>query len=229
MAAAAVHGEESHLRVFPGRVLPPPPRYSCANDPRHRRRRLHRLQLHPGLARARRGRAGRQRRQADLRRQYPEPRHARRRRPLPPRPRRHLRPRRGGPPLRRASAARRRALRRREPRRSLDPRPGRLHPDERRRHLQPARSRARPLGRPGRRGETGVPLPARLDRRGLRLARPRRPCVQRDHPIRPEQSLLGVEGRARIISSVRTTTPMACRQSRPTARTTTVRGSSRRN
>ena len=43
----------------------------------------------------------------------------------------------------------------------------------------------------------GVPLPARVDRRGLRLARARRPGVHRDDAVRAEQPVLGVEGRLR--------------------------------
>ncbi len=43
----------------------------------------------------------------------------------------------------------------------------------------------------------GVPLPPRVDRRGLRLARPRRSAVHRDDAVRAEQSVLGVEGRVR--------------------------------
>ena len=60
---------------------------------------------------------------------------------------------RGGRGLRRD-----RQLRRRDARRPLDPRPGRVHPDERRRHAGAARSR------PRRRD----PARPRLDRRGLR-------------------------------------------------------------
>ena len=43
----------------------------------------------------------------------------------------------------------------------------------------------------------GVPLPARVDRRGVRLARPHRSAVFRNHAVRAEQPVLGVEGRVR--------------------------------
>ena len=42
----------------------------------------------------------------------------------------------------------------------------------------------------------GVSLPARLDRRGVRLAGPDRP-VHRDEPLRPQFALFGVEGGGR--------------------------------
>ena len=42
--------------------------------------------------------------------------------------------------------------------------------------------------------EGGVPLPARLDRRGLRQPRPRRPGVSRDRHLRAEQPVLGEQG-----------------------------------
>ena len=64
--------------------------------------------------------------------------------------------------------------------------PGGLHPDQRGGHLRAAG------------GGEGVfrqhPLPARLDRRGLRLARPDRPGLHRDHAVRAQQPLCGVQG-----------------------------------
>jgi hypothetical protein len=77
--------------------------------------------------------------------------------------------------LRRRAAARGghrhdRALRRREPRRPFDRRSRRVHRHQRGRHAQPAEGRARGLA--GRRGGRS-PLPSRVDRRGLRLARGR--------------------------------------------------------
>ncbi len=59
-------------------------------------------------------------------------------------------------------------------------RPGRLHRDQHRRHVRAARGGARVLGRAAGRRARRVPLPARLHRRGLRLARPGRPGVHRD-------------------------------------------------
>ena len=84
--------------------------------------------------------------------------------------------------LRGAPPARRRALRRRDPRRPLDRRPGRLHPDQRRRHVQPARRRARALARAGRRRAASASasctsrptrFTARWDRTIRRSPRPR--------------------------------------------------------
>ena len=69
-------------------------------------------------------RAGRQSRQAHLRRQPRQPRSLARRRAPRLRARRHRRPRAGRRAAARAPAARDRQLRRREPRRPLDPRPG---------------------------------------------------------------------------------------------------------
>ena len=82
---------------------------------------------------------------------------------------------------RRAPPARRRALRRREPRRPLDPRARRV----RRRPTSSAPSGCwRPRAATGSRSPEaragGVPLPARLDRRGLRLALGRRTRPSRE-------------------------------------------------
>jgi hypothetical protein len=65
------------------------------------------------------------------------------------------------------------------------PRPRRLHPDQRRRHLHAAGSRARLLGRPA--GDARrLPLPARQHRRGLRLASARTtPAFTETHPYEP--------------------------------------------
>ena len=60
--------------------------------------------------------------------------------------------------------------RRREPRRSLDHRQRRFHPDQRRRHVHHARGGARLLEALKRAAAGRIPLPACLDRRGLRLA-----------------------------------------------------------
>ena len=76
-----------------------------------------------------------------------------------------------------------RQLRRRVPRRPLDRRPGRLRPHPRDRHRHPARRRPRARRRP---------LPAGLDRRGLRLDRVR--LLHRDLAARPLLALLGDQG-----------------------------------
>ena len=78
---------------------------------------------------------------------------------------------------------RRDASRRREPCRPLDRRAGRLRRDQRRRHLHAARGRARHWRtRPA---PQTLPLPSRLDRRGLRLARRRRPAFMEATPYDP--------------------------------------------
>ena len=69
--------------------------------------------------------------------------------------------------------------------------------DQRRRHVRPARGDARVVGGAARGRARRVPLPARLDRRGLRLARRRRSGVHRDDAVRAQQPVLGVQGRVR--------------------------------
>ena len=189
-------------------------------------------QLRPATGSRRRGRAGRQPRQADLRRQ---PRTSLDAVDGDPRyrfvQRRHRRPRRGRPRCFAEHRPRRgRALRRREPRRPLDRRPGRRSS----RPTSSARSacsrRRAPTGTAlAGAGAAGVPLPARLDRRGLRLARARRAAFTETTPYDPELALLGVEGRRR---PSRARLPPHLRPAgadRPTARTTTARTSSRRS
>src|SRR3546814_20249314 len=70
------------------------------------------------------------------------------------------------------------------PRRPVDRRPRGLHPDQRGRHLQAAAGGARALAVAVRRRRGGVPLPPRLDRRGVRLARGRR-LLHRANALRP--------------------------------------------
>src|SRR5581483_10199417 len=139
-------------------------------------------------------RARRQPRQADLRGQPREPERRAGQRVAPVRARRRRRPDAPQAAARQAGAARDRALRRREPRRPLDPRPARVHRHQRARHLRAARGGARLPAQARSRGAGVVPLRARLDRRGLRLARPRRPAVLRDHGLRAEQPVRRVEG-----------------------------------
>ena len=77
------------------------------------------------------------------------------------------------------------ASRRREPCRSLDRRPGRLHPHQCRRHLRHAAGGAAPIGEAcRRRARERVPLPSHLDRRGVRLAGRRRAISARTRPTR---------------------------------------------
>ena len=97
--------------------------------------------------------------------------------------------------LRRAPARRGRQLRGREPRRPLDRGRQRLHPDQHRGRLRAARS-----GAPARRGldetERELPLPPRLDRRGLRQPGADR-RVLGDHPLRAQLPLRRLQGRRR--------------------------------
>ncbi len=51
------------------------------------------------------------------------------------------------------------------------------------------------------------------------------PAVFRDHGLRAQQPLLGLQGRRATTSCAPTTTPTGCRSSRPTAPTTTARSS----
>ena len=120
------------------------------------------------LAADRRARRGA--RQAHLRRQPREPgrrldatRATRSCRPTSPTARRCARL------LRRAPARGRRQLRRRDPRRPLDRRPGRVRAHERHRRLRAARGARGCICASTPRGR--LPLPPRLDRRGLRHAR----------------------------------------------------------
>ena len=165
-----------------------------SHDPRHRRRRLHRLQLRPRLARRRR-RAGGEPRQAHLRGQSRQPGAASR----------ATRATSSCRATSRTSAAVEALLARHRPRaivhfaaeshvdRSIHG-PGRVRPDQRRGHLQAAGGGARPLAVARRRGARGVPLPARVDRRGLRLALRDRPGVHRDDGLRAQQPLFGLQG-----------------------------------
>ena len=72
--------------------------------------------------------------------------------------------------------------------------PRRVRRHQRRRHLHAARSGARALVGAARARTRGLPLPPRLDRRGLRLARSRRPGLHRDAPLRAQQPVLGEQG-----------------------------------
>ena len=142
-------------------------------------------------------RAGRQSRQADVRGQPRQPAVARGRRPPRVRARRHRRRGAGGRAAARASPARDREFRGGIPRGPVDPRPGGVHRDERRRDVQPARRDARVVDGAARAGARRVPLPARVDRRGVRLARADRSRVHGDHGVCAEQPLFGVEGGVR--------------------------------
>ena len=161
----------------------------------------------------------RQPRQAHLRGERREPRRPGGQPALPLRARRHLqrRARRGHLPDR--EDRRGHAPRGREPRGPLDPGAVRLHRDERARHAGAARGGARA------RREA---VPPRLDRRGLRLARPDRP-LHRDDAARSVVPVLGVQGLERPARARLRAAPSSCRWWSRAARTTTARTSSRRS
>ncbi len=132
--------------------------------------------------------------------------------------RRRGRRRPGGPPRRRRG--RRRPPRRGVPQRQLARRPDPLHPDQPGRHLHPARG-----GPPLRR-----PLPPRLDRRGLRRPRARRPAaVHRGHALPAEQPLLRVQGGLRPPGARPGCAASGSAPRSRTAPTTTARGSTWRS
>ena len=151
---------------------------------RHRRRRVHRLELRPPRPRPHR-RHGHRARQADVRRQPGLARRAARR-PLHVRRGRRLRRRARRAPRRRAR--RRRPLRRRVAQRQLAARPVAVPADEPDRHVHAAGGRAGPRHA----------LPPHLDRRGVRRPRARRPgALHRGHAVQPVEPVLGDEGRLR--------------------------------
>lgn len=85
-----------------------------------------------------------------------------------------------------------RPLRRGKPCRPLDLRPGRLHRYRCRRHPFDAQGHAPGVARPWHRAT--APLPSRVDRRGLRFARPRGSHVRGDHALCADLALFGVHG-----------------------------------
>ena len=105
------------------------------------------------------------------------------------RPRGHRRSRLDDADLRRASARGGRQPGGRDARRSIHRQPPRLHRHERRRHLRAARGARRAFAR----GERGIPLSARVDRRGVRHARRERP-VQRGDAVRAELAVRREQG-----------------------------------
>ncbi len=124
-------------------------------------------------------------RQDDLRRQQGVPRRAARG-PGAAGRRRHRRRRRGRPAGRRARRGR--ALRSRVAQRQLAQRPEPVHPHQHPRHVHD------PRGRP----EAREAPPPRLDRRGLRRPRARRPqALHRGHALQPLLALLRLQGRLR--------------------------------
>ena len=191
------------------------------HDPRHRRRRLHRRQLRARLVRRdatsrvvnldKLTYAGNLDNLASLR---DDPRHVFVRGDIGDR-------RAGRRAARGASAARDRELRGRDPRRPLDRRPGGVRRDQRRRHVQAARSARRTGSALPDAERARVPLPARLDRRSVRLARARRPAFSETTPYAPNSPTRHRRPRP-ITWCAPITTPTACRRSRPTARTTTA-------
>ena len=148
-------------------------------DSGHRRRRLHRLQLRPAAHCGDETTSGGQSRQAHLRRQSATTwiRFAAQSTAYF-RAGRHLRSRAGAQALAAPRAAGDRALRRREPCRPLDPRARGFHPTPTSNGtFEPAGRGARLLGGLAETRTRRVPLPARVDRRGVRLAR--RPTIRR--------------------------------------------------
>ena len=112
--------------------------------------------------------------------------------------------------------------RRREPRRPLDHRQRRLHPDEHHRHLLDAGGGASLLARTAAGKARRVPLPARFDRRGLRLAWRAKACSSRRRPtIRARP--IPPRRRHPTISSRPGRAPTGSRPSSPTAPTITAR------
>ena len=127
------------------------------------------------------------------------------------------------------SPARHRELRGRVPRRPLHPRTRGVHRDERRGHVQPARGDACLVGRAAARRAGCLPLPARVDRRGLRFAVRHGSRVQRNAPPTHPTARTRRPRQLRITWCARTTTRTDCRRSRRIARTITVRASFRRS
>ena len=125
------------------------------------------------------------------------------------RPGRHRRPRAGRPAAGRAPAGGHRPLRRRVARRPLDRRPGRSSSDQRRGHVRAAGRRAGLLASAARAAAQALPLPSRLDRRGLRLAGPDGPFHRSDAPTIPARPI-PPRRRRPTISSAPTTAPTAC-------------------
>ena len=129
--------------------------------------------------------AGHRARQDDLRREPRGPRRAARG-PRAAGRRRHRRARRGRPARRRARRGR--PLRRGVAQRQLAARPEPVHPDQHPRHVHDPRGGPQARQAP----------PPRLDRRGLRRPRARRPqALHRGHALQPVLALLRVQGRLR--------------------------------
>ena len=125
----------------------------------------------------------------------------------------HRRPRRacaGCSPSKRPTAVRQ--LRRREPRRPLDRRRQRLHPDQHRRRLRDAGGGAPRISRraSAEAGAARLPLPPRLHRRGLRQPRGRPARSPRPPPTPPTPPTPPPRPR-RTTWCAPTTRPTACR------------------
>jgi hypothetical protein len=101
------------------------------------------------------------------------------------------------------------SLRRREPRRPQHPRPGEFIQTNVEGTFTCSRRRA-PTGRRSRRPQGGVPLPARLDRRGLRFAGQDRRALHRDPPTSRTARIRRARRRATTWCAPGTT-PTACR------------------
>ena len=163
---------------------------------------LHRLELPQHVRAAPPGALVSLLRQADVCRQSPEPERYPGRQELLPRGRGRGRPRQRSPDLRRLPSRRRRPLRGGIACRSKHPRSGRVRANERGRHAA-----APERGKSEREDFTGIPLPSREHRRGVRIPGGRGDVHGRQ-PLRPEQPVCGVEGligppRARVSPHVR--------------------------
>ena len=161
--------------------------------------RIHREQLHPApdSRKPRLPEEDRQPRQADLCRQSGEPGGGRRGQPVRLRPGRH---RRRGPGRRAPVRARDRCgrqFRGREPRGPLDRFAGALRPDERRRDAEAPERRQAPLDEPLARRPGRLPVPARVDGRGLRDAWARGSGVHGGDPLRAQFPVRRLQGRER--------------------------------
>ena len=75
--------------------------------------------------------------------------------------------------------------------------PRRLHPDQHRRHFSPTGVGASLLESTRSQSRCGIPVPARLHRRGLWLAGRRRPGLHGRPSLRTQQPVLGQQGRQR--------------------------------
>ena len=112
--------------------------------------------------------------------------------------------------------------------RSIDS-PEPFHPDKRRRDPAAPERRAAALGRARRAGKERLPVPPRLDRRGLRHPGAAGSGLHRGDTLTPRTAPTPPPRRRATTWCGPSSTPTGCRPSRPTARTTTGRTISRRS